>query len=116
MHTSVDKSYLEIDALVARKYTALSSLLDAFPSRVGIFLVYGAADNLVFHLQTARGVRLHIDDDTTELTVTARLTYELALDVADGLCDSLAVADLRRAHVKLNLELSEHSVNHNIEV
>ena len=51
----------------------------------------------------------------TELTATTRLADELAFDLGAG-TDGLAVGNLRRTDIGLDLELAPHAINDDIEV
>ena len=53
-------------------------------------------------------LRLDREHHVTVLTLTARLTDELAFDVGGSLADRFAVSHLRLAHVGFHAELALH--------
>ena len=81
-----------------------------------VFLGDVAADDLVLDRDAlAAFLRHHVEYDVAELTATARLLGQLAVAFA-GLGDGLAIGDLRRTGVGLDVELAAHAVHDDVEV
>src|SRR5690606_22086948 len=59
---------------------------------------------------------LQREHHVTVLTLTTRLTNELAVHVLDGVAHGFAVCNLGLAHVGLHVELALHTVNDNFQV
>src|SRR5690606_38987934 len=90
----------------------------AFLDRRNVFLRNHTADHFVDELQLFR-IRIirrrEANPAMTVLTAASGLTHELAFDFT-GIADTLAVSNLRLADVGLNLELTAHAVDDDVEV
>ena len=107
---------LTVNNRVACQYAVLHCALDTLVNRLDVFLRNRTADNLVDELVAlARLVRLEDDLDMTILALTAGLTCVLALDVS-RLADGLLVGYLRLAYVCLNLELTQQTVDNDLQM
>src|SRR6185437_2396065 len=76
------------------------------------------AGHLVLELVAAAVTagRLQVDDHAAELTGTAGLLLVRVLNLLDQLANGLPVGDLRPANVRLNLELTPHTVDQHLKV
>src|SRR6185437_8355613 len=90
--------------------------LEAFLDARDVFLGYRAADHVVLELEArARRQRLEADLDAGELARAAALLLVRVVDLGRAR-DGLAIGDLRRADIGLDLELALHAVDDDFEV
>ncbi len=113
---SVDDLDLEVDHGIARQHAARGGFADAVLDRLDELLGDVAADDLVLDDDARAALqRGDVDDAVAVLTVTAGLPDELAVGVA-GLGEGFAVRHLRRAGVRLDLELADQTVENDLEM
>ena len=113
---TVENSNLNVNYRIAAQDTGLHSFLNTCIDRSNELLRDASADCLVNELITLTGLlRFESEPAVTVLTVTTGLTYELTLSFNSS-SDRLFVGYLRCAYISLNLELTEQTVNDDIEV
>ena len=116
MEASVIERDLDIHDGVACKYARLHCALNTLIDRLDIFLRYCAADDLVDKLVAFSAlVRLNNNLDVTVLSVTARLTRVLHIDVR-ALAYRFTVGDLRLTDIRFDLKLAKESVDDDFKV
>ena len=116
MVRTVENGNLNVNNRIAAQDTGLHSFLDTCVDRSDELLRDAAADCLVNELVTLTGLLgLKSEPAVTVLTVTTGLTYELTLSFNSS-SDRFLIRNLRCAYVSLNLELTEKTVNDDIEV
>ena len=116
MIRTVVQGNLDVYYRIACEDTGVKSALDTCVNGGNELLRDRAADNVVAELITLTGlVRLNSDLNVTVLTRTTGLALILHINI--GIAgDGLLISNLRCAYVSLNLELTEQSVNDDIEV
>src|SRR5690606_38153392 len=107
---------LDSHHLEAGDHTVLQLFANTFLDRTEVFLRHHTTNHFGGKVDTlARLLRLDAQPDVTVLTTTTGLTHELAF-LLNRLADGFAVGNLRRTDVGLNVELTLHPVNDDIEV
>ena len=113
---AVEQGDLHVHNGVAGQNTGLHSALDTGVNRRDIFLGDGTAHHGVDELVALAGlVGLHMDLNVTVLALTAGLTGVLGF-LIHRLADGLLVGNLGRANVGFHLELTEQTVNNDLQV
>src|SRR3954466_11590464 len=108
--------HLEIDDRKADQRPGFGSLAQSLLDRRNIFLGDVAALDLVDELEARSALsRGDADLDFGELAGAARLLLVGVCEV-DRLREILAIGDLRRADIGLDLELALHAVDQDLEV
>ena len=98
---------LDVDHRITGEHAREHRALDTGIDRRDILLGNAAADRGVDELVALAGlIGLNVDLDMTVLALTAALAGILGV-LIDGLGDGLLIGDLRRADVRLDLELAE---------
>ena len=98
--------------------TGLACFLDTFSDSRDVFLRNGTAHNGGSELEGFFRVCFHwreVNLTVTVLSTSAGLLRILAVNV-NSLCKCLLVSNLRRAYVCLNVELTQQTVNNNVQV
>ena len=107
---------LDVDNRVTGEDTSLEGALDTGVNRGDIFLRNRAADDRVDELVTLAGlVGGDADLDVAVLAFTAGLTGVLVVDVSIA-ADGFAVGDLGLADVGFDLELTEQTVDDDLQM
>ena len=116
MIRTIPQGNLDINNRIASQNTGLHSTLDTVVDSRDVFLRDGTANDGVDELVTLAGlVGLDLDLNMTILALTTGLTCVLGLLV--GLfADGLTVSNLRCTHVCFNLELTQQTVNDDLQV
>ncbi len=116
MIRTVVEFYAHVDHLIAGDRACLHSLDDTLFDRRNVFLRDGAADDVVDEFEAfARLTRIDADLDVSVLTVSAGLLRVLVIDVSCA-GDSLFIRYLRLADIRFDLELSEESVDDDLQM
>ena len=116
MIRAIPQGDLDVNDRIACQNAGLHSTLDTVVDSRDVFLRDSAANDGVDELITLTGlVGLDLDLDMTVLALTTRLTSVLGLLVG-LLADGLTVSDLRCADVRLDLELTEQTVNDDLQM
>src|SRR5699024_9390452 len=119
---TVDEGRLDVDHRVAGQDAVLHGVLDARVHGGDVLLGHAAAGDLVVELVglalldglLVQG--LESDLHLRELTGTTGLLLVGVVELVDGALDGLAVGDLRLADIRLDLELTLHPVDEDVEV
>src|SRR5690606_2954826 len=117
MIRTIKDGCLEAEQRVTGENTVLHLLINALLYRRNVFLGYHTTNHFAGEHQAFDAFfgRLEADPDMTELTATTRLTNELAFDLA-GVADSFTVSHLGLADVGLDVELTLHTINDDVQV
>ena len=114
---AVDKLDAHVLDRVAGQNAGVQSLLDALVDGGDVLLRHDTADDLVLELVAlARLGGVHVDDAVAVLAATAGLADELALNVEGRRGGLLAISNLGLTNVSLNLELTQQTVDDDLEV
>ena len=119
MVSTVDQGCLHAHHRVASEDTELHSVLDTSVDRGDVLARNAATGDLVLEqvqLFAVQGQGLEGDLHLCELTGTTGLLLVGVVDLLDCLLDGLAVSNLRLTNVSLNLELTLHTVNGDVQV
>ena len=116
MIRTIPQGDLDINNRIACQNAGLHSTLNTVVDSRDVFLRDSAANDGVDELVTLTGlVGLDLDLNVTVLALTTGLTCVLGLLVG-LLADGLTVSDLRCADVRLDLELTEQTVNNDLQM
>src|SRR5262249_61611586 len=100
---------------VAGAHAATERLQNPLLDGGAVFARHRAADDLVLELEALAGlVRLSLEVDVAVLAATAGLPHVTPLRLG-VLPDRLAIRHLRLADVRLDLELAQQPVDHDLE-
>ena len=99
-----DQCRFDIDDRVTGDHTLVEGFSQTFDRRLDEFFGDGATSDSLIDLNTLTRVRLHLEDDMTVLTVTARLFDVLTFAVCSGL-DGLTIGDLRSTDFDSDAEI-----------
>src|SRR5262249_55602590 len=113
---AVEERRLEVDDREAGEDAGVLRALDALLDAWDVLLRHVAADHVVLELEArARRQRLEAHLNAGELARAAGLLLVRIVDL--GLpADGLAIGDLRRADIGIDLELALHAVDDDLEV
>src|SRR5690625_757587 len=115
---TIVQSGLQSQQRITRQNTILHLLGNTFFSRWNVLFWYSAANDFVDVFQ-AVGIlvltRSKANPNVTVLTATTGLTHKLTFDFA-GILNALTVGDLWLTDIGVDLELSAHTLNENIQV
>ena len=112
---AVPQGDLAVHDRITGQNAGLHRTLDTLIDRRDILLRDRAANNAVDELVTLAGVGLQLDLDMTVLALTAGLAGVLGFLVG-FLADGLAVGDLRGADVGFDLELTQQTVDDDLQM
>src|ERR1700744_1198887 len=113
---AVEECRLEVDHLVTGQHAIVQRLADALLGRLDVFLRNHAAFDGIDKFKTCtRLVRFQANLDVPVVTRTTRLADVLTFRFR-RLADRLAERNLRLAYVRLNLVLTLHAVDKDLEV
>src|SRR5579871_2732039 len=116
MVAAVVQRNLDVDHFEAGKNTTLHRFLDSLVDRLDVFLRNRAALGVVRELVAlARLVRLDTNLRVAVVTRTTGLTDVLTFRLG-LLTNRLAVRNLRLTNIRLDLVLTHHAVNNDLEV
>ena len=116
MIRTIPQGDLDVNDRIACQNAGLHSTLNTVVDSRDVFLRDSAANDGVDELiALACLVRLDLDLDVTVLALTTRLTSVLGLLIG-LLADGLTVSDLRCADVSLDLELTEQTVDDDLQM
>lgn len=117
MVRTVEQGDLDVEDREAGDNTGVQGLLDALVDGRDVLLGHDAADDSVDELVAEALLHLlELDDGMAVLTATTGLTDELALGLLNVVTSGLAVGNLGLTNVSVNLELTEQTVDDNLEV
>ena len=117
MVRTVDELDANVLDRVASQNARMQRFLDALVDSGDVFLGNNAADDLVLEqVALASFLRVHVDDRMAVLAATTGLTHELAFGAEHFVARTLAVSNLRLADVRFDLELTEQTVDDDLEV
>ena len=117
MVRTVKQGDLDVEDREAGDNTGVQGLLDALVDGRDVLLGHDAADDSVDELVAEALLHLlELDDGVAVLTATTGLTDELALSLLDVVTSGLAVGNLGLTNVSVNLELTEQTVDDDLEV
>ena len=119
MVSTVEQGCLHAHHRVASEDTELHGVLDTSIHRGDVLARHTATGDLVLELVqnlAIQGQGLEGDLHLCELTRTTGLLLVGVVDLLDCLLDGLAVSNLRLTNVSLNLELTLHTVNDDVQV
>src|SRR5262245_4512015 len=113
---TVDKADLDVEDGEAREYAGIDDALHPLLHARDVFLRHVAADHRVLELEGLAGlVRLDHELDAGELAGAAGLLLVSVVDLSFAR-HGLAIGDLRRADIGLDLELAAHAIDDDIEM
>ena len=116
MEGAVDQRRLDAEHREARQRTGGQNALDALLDARNVFLRNRTADDLGLEDEVlALGVRLEDQLDAGELARTTGLLLVGVVDLGRAR-DRLAIGNLRRADIRLDLELATHAVDDDVEM
>src|SRR6476620_1026371 len=113
---AVDEADLDVEDREAREHSGIDDALHALLYARDVFLRHIAADHLVLELEALAGlVRLDHELDAGELARAAGLLLVGVVDLGFAR-HGLAIGDLRRADIGLDLELAAHAIDDDVEM
>src|SRR6478672_4131438 len=113
---AVDEADLDVEDREAREHAGIDDALHPLLHARDVFLRHIAADHLVLELEALSGlVRLDHELDAGELAGAAGLLLVGVVDLGFAR-HGLAISDLRRADIGLDLELAAHAIDDDVEM